>query len=308
MRKVCAVGASLRYTPWSTDVGQKFFLARNVEFTSAQDAQLIISGTLRKLLTYMFRFGWKKKYLLWTIEPRFNTSFSSVISYPLLPPVHLMNLYAGIFKNNYYFTPQKLICFNPDEFEEFKNRRIVSLMTYQAGKQWRLNYQGTDLDLCNLRTEIALKGYKRDILDIYGRNWPQEIKTHGQSRGQGWREKKLDILDNYHFNLCFENTNWPYYCTEKIWHSIQGQCLPVYYGKGNRIYDDFPKDSFLDYANYDSVESLFDHIENMSISEFRERLAACTSAFNSASERAQAEKPYQQVLHQSMQKMEEILA
>ncbi|NRB06573.1 MAG: hypothetical protein HRU34_04055 [Richelia sp.] len=76
------------------------------------------------------------------------------------------------------------------------------------------------------------------------------------------------ILQKYYFNLCFENTNWPNYCIEKIWDSIQGGCLPIYYGKGNRVYDDFPRNSFLDYSDFYRRDLLFDYIHDMKLDQF----------------------------------------
>ena len=306
MIKICPVGSSLLNTPFTTEADIGFFFDKEIEIASVSDAQIIVSGTLKKLLTYMLRFGHSKKYLLWTTEPRFSKAFSSKISYPFLPTVHIVNLYNGAFSNNYHFAPYHPIDYASRRLLRFRSKKVVSVMTYQAGRQWKLPYQGTDLDLCNLRTEIAIEGHNQGILDIYGRKWPTSVRTRGQSRGSGWIEKKMDILSRYHFNLCFENTNWPYYCTEKIWQSIQGGCLPIYYGKGNRIYDVFSKDSFLDYCDYGSSDVLFDRIERMGIDEFNERLSLCVRAFNQAVSGRQQTQPNEALRQQAALKIEEI--
>lgn len=106
-------------------------------------------------------------------------------------------------------------------------------------------------------------------------------------------ERKLEILKNYHFNLCFENTNTDYYCTEKIWDSIKAGCLPIYYGNGNKIYEDFPKNSFLDYCDFKNASDMFEYVENMDEREFRQRMNLCIKVFNEVYEKRKIHKLYQ---------------
>lgn len=306
MLKICASAPSLKDTLFERP---DFLVENGIKVVSeASQADLVVSGTLKNLLKYILRFGHSKKYLLWTIEPRFSKHFRPTIIYPFLPTVHVMNIYTGMLSNNYFFVPRNLENLYFKEVSGFQNKRVVSLMTYQAGAQWNFIYKDVDLDLCNLRTEIALDGYRRGILDIYGRNWPDGISL-GQSRGgnfQKWQKKKLDILSDYHFNLCFENTNWPYYCTEKIWDSIQGGCLPIYYGKGNKIYEDFPRNSFLDYSDFDSPKSLFDYIQKMDIDEFNMRMKLCIQVLDRAIKKRKEKLVWKELSRRTVEKIWEI--
>ena len=305
MIKIFPSGSSLLKTPFVREADIEYFSQKGVEITNAIDADLIISGTFKKLLLLSLRFRRTKKYLLWTTEPRFSKHFNPQISYPFLGEFHIMNVYTGIFDDNYFYVPRHPIELDSYKFSDFKSKKIVSLMTCQTGQKWKLFYKGVDLDLCNLRTKIALRGYQRGILDIYGRGWPDKIKV-AQSRGQGWRDKKIKILQDYHFNLCFENTNWPHYCTEKIWDSIQGGCLPIYYGKDNRIYDNFPRNSFIDYCDFNDADLLFDYIQNMQPDEFRERMTLCIQTFNRAVKLKQEKQPYQRLVQKTLLKIQEI--
>lgn len=296
----------LSYTPFTESEGIKYLADKNIKITDHLDnADLIVSGTVKGILHSIIQFGWTKKYLLWTMEPRFNKSFRSKLSYYFLPPINIMNMYTGIFENNYFFAPEIPIPFNQDQLSEFKHKKIVALMTYQAGHKWRFLHDGIDLDLCNLRTKIAIEGYKKKCLDIYGRYWPDKISL-GSSRGGNWQDKKIEILQQYHFNLCFENTNWPFYCTEKIWDSIQGGCLPIYYGKGNKIYDHFPKNSFLDYTDFNNIDSLFDYIDKMTITEFKERMSLCVEAYSQAVKKKKEIQPYKKILEKTADRIQKI--
>jgi hypothetical protein len=79
-----------------------------------------------------------------------------------------------------------------------------------------------NLDLFVLRQEIALAGYQRNLVDIYGKYWPAGISKE-DSRGDGWWDRKTDLLRSYRFNLCLENTAYDHYCTGKIWDAIRNE-------------------------------------------------------------------------------------
>jgi alpha(1,3/1,4) fucosyltransferase len=129
-----------------------------------------------------------------------------------------------------------------------------------------------------------------------------EDSRHGGS----FQERKEKILMDYHFNLCLENTNFPYYCTEKIWDSIRFGCLPVYYGTGNEIYEDFPKGSFLDYAELGSIDKLFSYIEQITPDEFRERMNLCIRTYNAICDKLKDRDRYGEFLLRVVQKIRNI--
>lgn len=139
---------------------------------------------------------------------------------------------------------------------------------------------GINVDLIVLRSQICLVGSKTGIVDVYGKGWPQGISKE-DSRDGDWRKSKYSLLKEYNFNLCFENTIAYNYITEKIWDSIKNHCLPVYYGKGTNIYDIFPRNSFIDYSEFESPEEFFDFINKLTDEEFIRRLNLCVKVYNS---------------------------
>lgn len=326
MIKICPVGSALRYTPchrpgevagpmagdlFNDLATRRWFAGQGVQFCDAAEADILVSGTFKGLIKSWLTYGSRKQYLIWTLEPRGDTCFLPQRRYPLLPPIHVLNLYRGLLTDNYSFFPEGRFLRPLRHFHSFdqrpQGRRVVGLMTYRAGRRWRLPYQGKDLDLCNLRTEIAIAAHRENRIDIHGRHWPKGIGSQGDSRGnRNWRNLKLNILGNYHFNLCFENTNWPHYCSEKIWQAIQGGCLPIYYGDGNRIYDDFPADSFIDYAQLASPEALFWFLDELLPQEFLMRYNRCVKAYNLALERHHGSDPRKRLLTKTLAKLEEI--
>lgn len=192
----------------------------------------------------------RKKYLIWTHEPRYDTHFEKNVKGALwLPPVHVMNIYTGdIYLNNYYYASKKelqnLQPLAEETFPGFSHKKIVALMYYRNNQwRWSLKREERELDLCYLRTQIALDGYKLNKADIYGKEWPKSIALE-DSRDKGWSERKSEILKNYHFNLCFENTNTDYYCTEKFGIVFYGDACLFTTAKTIKYMKIFPKIAF----------------------------------------------------------------
>ncbi len=289
----------MTHTPFSSEPAGDFLRDKGIVITDNKaDCHLFVSRHFRQLIPLQLMYGTRKKYLVWTHEPRFDTHFENKVNgFIGLPDVHIMNAYTGdIYLNNYTrygrVIDRILPALNAGNFSGFKHKKIAALMIYRNHqKKWSLKREGEELDLCYLRTQIALEGHKLNKVDIYGRGWPGGISIE-DSREQGWKERKLEILKNYHFNLCFENTNIDYYCSEKIWDSIKAGCLPIYYGKGNKIYEDFPKNSFLDYCEYETPQDLFEKIDKMEREEFGDRMNLCIEVFNKIYLKRKAEKYY----------------
>lgn len=303
----------MNFTPFSEKDSIKFLQEQGIYIVDEpQECDVFVSITFRTLVKLMPRYGPTKKYLLWTIEPRDNTFFNKKWrGFLWIPNVHIMNIYTGnVWINNYYENSygksasidRILEPLNEINFPDFKHKKIAALMMYRnEQKKWSLKKEGQELDLCYLRTRIGIEGHKLNKMDIYGRDWPDGMSLE-ISRGRGWTikgrkmswaQRKAEILENYHFNLCFENTNFDYYCTEKIWDSIKYQCLPIYYGEGNKIYEDFPKNSFLDYCDFKNPQALFDYIDHMDVEEFRSRMNLCIKVFNDVCKKHEFDKPYE---------------
>lgn len=319
MIKILKVG-DMSFTPFTNKEDIIFFKDKGISLTDNLDCDIFVASKSYVLTRIRYRFGSKKKYLVWTSEPRKDTNFKNKINGVLwFPEIHIMNAYTGdIYLNNYtfpftdeffknYWETEELDLLDEDNFPNFKHKKVAALMVYRNDqKQWSFKKQGRELDLCYLRTQIALEGHKLNQVDIYGQGWSEGISIEN-SRSGNWQETKAKILPNYHFNLCFENTNSDYYCTEKIWDSIRYGCLPIYYGEGNKIYEDFPKNSFLDYCNFNSPEQLFKYIDAMDVKEFRERMNLCVRVYNQIRERVKISNPYKNMLSKIVQKIEYIM-
>lgn len=77
--------------------------------------------------------------------------------------------------------------------------------------------------------------------------------------GRGDHIEKINFLKNYKFNICFENSSYPGYCTEKIIHSMFSNCIPIYYGDPF-VDRDFNKKSFLNLHNFETENDFIQEI------------------------------------------------
>ena len=204
-----------------------------------------------------------------------------------------MNVYTGdVFVNPLVFhakiIDRELAPLSQDH--KLKGRKIVCLMSYYKGlNSPELLREGENIDLINLRSSIAVAGAGKGLIDIYGKGWPKGISQE-DSRDGAWKNRKLEILKNYDFNLCFENTIAHNYVTEKIWDAIAAYCLPVYYGEGSGIYQLFSEESFIDYSSLKSHDNLFSFIENLSHKDYIKRMNKCIKVYNNVRRLSHAEK------------------
>ncbi|WP_228519068.1 glycosyltransferase family 10 domain-containing protein [Flavobacterium sp. LC2016-12] len=283
--------SSFKYTPFDDfEEGDLDYLNQNniVIVDNVKDSDVIISQNFKFLKKYFWRTFFGKKFLIWTVEPRFDTHFESSKKYLFgLFSCHFMNIYTrDIFVTNISIHRKKMnqtLGLLPKDFL-LDSKKIVALMSYYKGiKSPPLMHNGENIDLINLRSKIALEGNKINLIDIYGKGWPKGVSIE-DSRDGNWGPSKTNVLDKYNFNLCFENTATYNYMTEKIWDSIQNYCLPIYYGKNTNAYEIFPTDSFIDYSNFKCPNELFEFINKMTTEEFIIRMNRCLEVYNSISE------------------------
>ncbi|RXJ45404.1 glycosyltransferase family 10 domain-containing protein [Gelidibacter gilvus] len=279
--------SNFSYTPFNDFVeGDLSFLKMNgIEIVdSPWHSDVIISQNYKHLKKYFWLGCFGKSFLVWTLEPRFDLHFAKVkkVFFGLFK-CHIMNVYTqdvfvtnlSVSSNNFNKSLELL----PEEFE-LKTKKTIALMSYFKGIESPPIYRGgVDLDLLKLRAEIALEGHQLGVLDVFGKGWPHNISKE-DSRTGNWKQRKRKLMNDYSFNLCFENTVAKNYMTEKIWDSIENYCLPIYYGRGTTAYELFPKDSFIDYAEFSSPEALFTFIQNMSDEDYRERMNKCIIVHN----------------------------
>jgi len=72
-------------------------------------------------------------------------------------------------------------------------------------------------------------------------------------------KSKIDFFRQCRFSLCFENSSYPGYCTEKIMHGIIARTVPIYWGSPT-VTLDFQEGSYISRHDYVSDNSFMDAI------------------------------------------------
>lgn len=104
----------------------------------------------------------------------------------------------------------------------------------------------------DIRKEISDKISLYKQVDLYG-------KIHNKHIIDGEFEK-FNIISEYKFNICVENTNYPGYFTEKLLHAKIAGCIPIYYSDKTYI-NDFNEKCCLNLINYENIDQLLEDIK-----------------------------------------------
>lgn len=118
--------------------------------------------------------------------------------------------------------------------------------------------------------------------DLFGSGW-ERAKTKperavNEQITKAWRgplpyEQKLDKLATYKFYLCFENTVFPGYLTEKLFDCFFAGVIPIYLGDPD-VEDRIPSSAFIDARRFASYADLDDHLRSMTAAQAAEHLEA----------------------------------
>jgi len=98
----------------------------------------------------------------------------------------------------------------------------------------------------------------------------QKIASYKKSHGFGepfknWfygEDQKLNILSQFRFTMCFENTLQDGYHTEKLVHAKAAGCIPIYWAN-DRVADDFNPNAFINLHDYESVDEMIDVVKKI---------------------------------------------
>lgn len=105
-----------------------------------------------------------------------------------------------------------------------------------------------------------LKNRKDELLNHLSPKMP--IHGYGSYFNNGipdGEDVKMDLISNFKFHICFENSIYPGYYTEKLLHAKAAGNIPLYCAD-QRICDDFNPDSFLNLTNYTSIHDFITDI------------------------------------------------
>jgi len=143
--------------------------------------------------------------------------------------------------------------------------------------------QSVELYLERLRA-ISYFAHHQDF-DLYGGGW-DTLRTEAERSAsvqiaQSWRgklrnhlyETKAEILRQYRFYLCFENTVFPGYLTEKVFDCFFSGVIPIYLGDPD-VQQRVPSDAFIDARQFQSYPELDAYLQAVTPSRAQDYLEA----------------------------------
>jgi alpha(1,3/1,4) fucosyltransferase len=124
-------------------------------------------------------------------------------------------------------------------------------------------------------------------IDLYGRGWNRWWTRHTftpaywirrraiMAHYKGSCTSKMDVLSQYRFSLCFENTPMLGYVTEKIFDCFYAGTVPIYLGAPD-ISDLIPEDAYIDMRDFGSNDyrTMWEHVRAMSALEWARKREA----------------------------------
>jgi len=159
----------------------------------------------------------------------------------------LWYLYIDWFNVKSYDNPNWLIPIeylsNDNEFTK-KNKNKFCSTVFSSPYDTRFN-------MVNL-----LNTYKQ--VDCYG-------KIHNNKLPDG-EKYKMDTISNYKFNICFENSIYPGYFTEKLLHAKIAGCVPIYYSDKS-YFNDFNEKCCINLIDFENEYDLFEYIKKIDSDE-----------------------------------------
>ena len=156
----------------------------------------------------------------------------------------------------YHFT-NKIKCPTKENFER------KSLLVNISGNKISFHHN----ELYSIRRKVIsfYNKYNYANLSLYGRGWPKNLEVY---KGECISKKK--VYAQFRFALCLENMyNVNGYITEKIFDCFTAGIVPIYWG-ANNIEKYIPKQCFINYTDFSSIDNLSQFLLNMSYEKYCE--------------------------------------
>jgi alpha(1,3/1,4) fucosyltransferase len=93
----------------------------------------------------------------------------------------------------------------------------------------------------------------------------EKVDVFGNVAGRPLRQSKLDIMPDYRFNVCFENSIFPGYYTEKVLHAWASGCVPLYFAD-RFLSKDFNSSAMVNRADFATLEDFVSHVRQINSS------------------------------------------
>lgn len=232
-------------------------ISENIEVSEAEDADLIFSLGFGIEYT-RFKDCIRIQYAGENVRPNLKVFDYSLtfdfddyggrnFRFPLWM-MHIDWFNVATYDNPEWLVPENYL-YGDNEFTAKQKNKFCSIV-FGRGVQNRIDAINT------------LKSYKN--VDVYGKYQNCMILPDGE-------RPKMDLISNYKFSICFENSIQPGYVTEKLFHAKLAGNIPIYYAD-ERFSEDFNDKCCINTLNMSMNELLERVIEIDSNSKLYEEI------------------------------------
>lgn len=148
--------------------------------------------------------------------------FIKTDTYIVIPVIYLQMDYFKTFYNN----------IKPTVFTPFNEKKLCLIVSIKKN-----NYNNKLTTTLNMLKELGECHYIKDIPILNHKSCYHDLTL-------------LNIINQYKFIYCFENSINDGYITEKIFNVFFGRSIPIYFGPNDK-YRYFNKNSFIDIETFD---------------------------------------------------------
>lgn len=129
----------------------------------------------------------------------------------------------------------------------------------QLNRSWKFEEVYNRYGFCS----IIIGNPVRNRLEIAEKlNEYKSVHGFGRVFGKYYDGCKVKLLEKYRWNICFENSIYPGYITEKLLEAKVAGCIPIYYGDRS-VVNDFNGLGFINYIDYNSPDLLLNHVKEI---------------------------------------------
>lgn len=195
---------------------------------------------------------------------------------------HVQNFNAEKINHPSYSISQ----LNIDNKNNLRNNKICFIGSNYSSNSISSNY--------SIRNKLAKEGFKLNIIDVYGKYWddclPPSIPNRrivnnikrvisniyrkiGLTTGVNAQKAltKSEVIKNYTYCLCIENTCGAGYITEKIFDAMISGSIPIYYGD-KKIESSLLKNCIIDITPVinKNILEIIDFIQKFNVEKLQE--------------------------------------
>lgn len=143
-------------------------------------------------------------------------------------------------------------------------QRIKVVKWFQSSQQYNLDLYGLDWELPMLKSGLIGRLIRKIFVFF-------DFKSKRINFYKGIAKNKNEVLKNYKYCFCFENTDLDGYFGDLIWDCFMAGTIPIYLG--SKKYEKYiPKNCTISFRNFNNMENLIEYLNSINSTKYNKTL------------------------------------